>query len=82
MEQPAVMALSAEPCWERWVCPVQGGKEERLELEHVWWDVGAVQVGCWDVLRNAQEWVSPHLSRTDLRAQTAVSYIKYRLHTL
>lgn len=42
--QPAVMALSAEPCWEH--RPVQGGKEERLELERVW-DVGIVQVlGC------------------------------------
>lgn len=52
--QPAVMALSAVPCWERWFCPVQGGKEERLELKRAWWDVG-IQVGCSELLGCAEE---------------------------
>lgn len=81
MGQAAVMAFSAVPCcWEHWFCPVQGGKEERLELKHLWWDEGIVQVGCSELLGCAEEHTGMCVTTSDTcRPQGTGRYIIYQI---
>lgn len=74
--QPAVMAWSAEPCWEH--CPGQGEKEERLK--YVCWDVGIVQVGCSELLGCAEECTGMGVTTFDThRPQSRDSCVIYQM---
>lgn len=84
--QPAVMALSAVPCWEHWFCPEQGRSGREAGKAGAEASLVGRRNGSGGLLGAAGMCTGMCVTTFDTsrpqRADSYISCIKFRLHTL